>query len=38
MPLKEKAKLADYTIDNSGTLKETRRQVRSIWEKFQENI
>jgi len=36
MPLEEKAKLADYTIDNSGTLKETRHQVRAIWEKFQE--
>ncbi len=32
IPLKEKAKLADYTVDNSGTLDNTRHQVYVIWE------
>lgn len=31
-PLAKKLKLADYVIDNSGTLKQTRKQVRDIWE------
>lgn len=31
IPLKQKAKLADFIIDNSGTLKETRKQVKNIW-------
>ncbi len=30
MPLKEKLKLADYVINNNGTLEETERQLRNI--------
>jgi dephospho-CoA kinase len=30
MPLEEKAGYADYVIDTSGTLEETRRQVREV--------
>lgn len=32
MPIEEKLKLADYTIDASGTLRQTREQVQSIYE------
>jgi dephospho-CoA kinase len=31
IPLKEKRILADYVIDNSGSLKNTERQVVTIW-------
>jgi dephospho-CoA kinase len=31
MPVEEKLKLADYTIDTSGTLKQTRDQVEAIY-------
>src|SRR3989338_3927722 len=31
MPLEEKAKKADYIIDNNGTRKETVEQVERIW-------
>lgn len=31
MPIDEKLKHADYTIDNSGTLKQTRQQVEEIY-------
>jgi dephospho-CoA kinase len=31
MPIEEKLKLADYTIDTSGTLKQTRDQVEVIY-------
>ncbi|MFC1631990.1 dephospho-CoA kinase [Candidatus Omnitrophota bacterium] len=31
-PLSVKVKLADYVIDNSGTLAQTRKQVRKIWQ------
>ena len=30
MPIAEKAKLADYVVDNSGTREETERQVRAV--------
>lgn len=30
-PLAEKLKLADYIIDNNGTLKQTQKQVKDIW-------
>lgn len=30
MPISEKVKYADYVIDNSGTLENTRKQVRDI--------
>jgi dephospho-CoA kinase len=31
MPVEEKLRLADYTIDTSGTLNETREQVEAIY-------
>ena len=31
MPAAEKKKLADYVIDNSGSIEETRTQVEAIW-------
>ena len=31
MPVEEKLKLANYTIDTSGTLKETREQIEAIY-------
>ena len=31
MPMREKIKLANYVIDNNGTLSQTRDQVREIW-------
>ena len=33
-PDDEKVKAADYVIDNSGSLDETRAQVREVWEKL----
>jgi dephospho-CoA kinase len=35
MPMEEKVKYADYVVDNSGDLDETRRQVREIHSKLQ---
>ena len=34
LPDEEKVKAADYVIDNSGSLDQTREQVRQIWEKL----
>jgi len=34
LPDEEKIKAADYVIDNSGTLENTREQVRQVWEKL----
>jgi dephospho-CoA kinase len=34
IPLKEKLRLADFVIDNSGTLRETQKQVRKFWRSF----
>ena len=31
MPLEEKMKRADYVIDNTGSLKKTKEQVKQIW-------
>ncbi len=31
MPAEEKLKLADYTIDTSGTFKETREQIEAVY-------
>ena len=31
MPVADKAKRADYVIDNSGTRAETERQVRAVY-------
>ena len=30
LPLDEKRRLADFAIDNAGTLEETERQVRDV--------
>ena len=34
MPLKKKIRLADYVVDNDGTKKETKNQVRKIWQEL----
>jgi dephospho-CoA kinase len=34
LPDEEKIKVADYVIENSGSLDQTREQVRQIWEKL----
>jgi dephospho-CoA kinase len=34
LPDEEKIKLADYAIDNSGSLEQTREQVRQVWQKL----
>ena len=31
MPIKEKIRLADFVVDNDGTMRETRKQVKKIW-------
>lgn len=36
MPLEKKAKRADYVVDNSKSLKDTREQVKKIWKKISE--
>jgi len=32
IPMEEKAKMADYVIDNSNSLSKTREQVEKIWQ------
>ena len=32
LPIDEKASYADFVIDNEGTLEETRKQVKEVWE------
>nr|WP_156040089.1 dephospho-CoA kinase [Alicyclobacillus macrosporangiidus] len=34
MPMEEKRRMADYVIDNGGTLEETRAQVVTLWERL----
>jgi dephospho-CoA kinase len=34
IPIEGKKKLADYLIDNSGTIEETKRQVEKLVEKW----
>lgn len=34
LPLKEKAKMADYVIDNTGSKKDTKKMVRKIWKEI----
>ena len=34
LPLSKKIKLADFVIDNEATFKETRKQVKDIWERL----
>ncbi len=36
MTLKEKVRLADYVIDNSGSREDTRKQVEKVWKKIME--
>jgi dephospho-CoA kinase len=36
LSIDEKRAYADYIIDNSGFLGETRKQVQEVWEKLQE--
>jgi dephospho-CoA kinase len=36
LPIEEKKGYADFIVDNSGTLEETRAQVIKIWEKLKE--
>ena len=38
LPEAEKAKAADYVIDNSGSLSRTREQVQDVWTKLQTQI
>jgi len=35
LPDEEKIKVADYVIDNSGSLEKTREQVRHVWQRLQ---
>jgi len=34
LPEVEKIKAADYVIDNSGSLEQTKGQVRELWERL----
>lgn len=34
MPMKKKAEMADYVIDNSSSLDKTKKQVEKIWKKL----
>jgi dephospho-CoA kinase len=36
LPIGQKRDYADFTMDNSGTLEETQRQVEKIWKKLKE--
>lgn len=36
-PLSEKAKRADFIIDNSGSIEQTREEVKKIWERLTGN-
>jgi dephospho-CoA kinase len=38
MPMKEKNKMADYVIDNSGSLDKTKEQVEKIWQNLVSSI
>jgi len=38
IPMKEKAKMADYVIDNSNSLNKTKKQVEKIWESLVSSI
>ncbi len=32
LPIDEKAGYADFVIDNEGTLEDTKKQVKEVWE------
>jgi dephospho-CoA kinase len=36
LPIEEKKGYADFIVDNSGTLEETRKQVEAVWRKLRE--
>ena len=36
MPLREKIALADFVIDNGGSLSDTEKQVKRLWEEILE--
>jgi dephospho-CoA kinase len=36
MPQAEKMKYADYLVDTSGTLDETRRRVEEVWRELEQ--
>lgn len=38
MPIKEKIRLADLSIDNSGTLEETETRVRDVYKRLKEGL
>lgn len=38
MPLKEKIRLADLKIDNSGSLKQTKKEVGELWQKLLQKV
>ena len=38
LPDEEKIKVADYVIDNSGTIEATRQQVQEIWQKLRASL
>ena len=38
IPMKEKAKMADYVIDNSNSLNKTKEQVEKIWQSLVSSI
>jgi dephospho-CoA kinase len=38
LPEAEKVKAADYVIDNSGSLEETRSQVVQVWSSLRARI
>jgi dephospho-CoA kinase len=38
LPEAEKIKIADYVIDNSGSLEQTREQMRQVWQRLQRGV
>jgi dephospho-CoA kinase len=34
IPLRQKVSIADFVVDNSGTIQETKKQVKDIWKKM----
>jgi dephospho-CoA kinase len=38
LPEAEKIKAADFVIDNSGSLEQTREQVRQVWRRLRTEV
>lgn len=38
IPLKDKVRIADFVVDNSGTVENTKRQVIRIWELIEKEV